>query len=308
MRTESRSGDMAAQQCPACGCACKYCNNPAIWGELGFNTSPKFRDASDQCQTSSTHPQQGSRPDSSKYHSSVQQPSVWTEQAFSSAGANHRTILIIGKVGVGKSTLANHILGRKDAKTRGTMEGVTRRAQALREIDGQGPGGITYRVKIVDVSAQYDSVPDQARIMQDLQSACNEPLNLVLFVVQRGRITRTEKKIFEIIVPKCPRIITSLIITNCEDLDDRAREEAIQDFKEDEYSKQMAQYIGNGVYTVGFPNLEKIKPRMREVYQEGITSDEELLQDIICKAKTVKSLDPSVSRSGTHSSWPCRQQ
>ena len=211
-----------------------------------------------------------------------------------------RNILILGKVGVGKSTIANHILGKSDAEARGPMEGVTRRSQALRIIPGQGPGGTKCKVMIIDISAQYDRMP-RTQLIEDLRSACSEPLNLVLFVVQKGRITQAERKAFEEIVPKFPTAITSLVITFCEDLDPQSRAEAIQIFREDDFSKQTARHFRN-VYTVGFPNLNKIKLRMREVYKEGIDEDERILRDIVCKAESPKPIDLQLSQSG------CRHQ
>ena len=217
-----------------------------------------------------------------------------------------RTILIIGKAGVGKETIAAQILNQGQSKASGSsIAGITRRSRALREFEGVNNENISCKIKIVDISAQYDKNP-QGNYRSDIRSACMEPLNLILFVVQRGRITKVERDVFSSIVQKCPPKITSLVISYCEDLDESGRDEIIKDFKEDSYSRSIADHIRNGFFAIGFPNLQTMKPKLRAVYKEGVENDLKQINKVIAKASNQATIPLSQEQLQDQFSFSCQ--
>lgn len=202
-----------------------------------------------------------------------------TEEMHMAAGQRgdmmKRSILIIGKVGVGKATIANKIVGYPAFPVRESMQGITRESEKMKTREVQG-----YSISIIDLTRQYDYQPQES-FAAELRQVCEKPLHSILFVIQKGRLTQGEKFIFEHIINNCPKnakAVSDLIITNCELEKDNARRKIKSDFETD--SNIIAQFV-QGIYTVGFPNTDRMKDGVRKMYDEVVENDMKRLHELI---------------------------
>ena len=218
-----------------------------------------------------------------------------------------RTVLILGKIGVGKSTIANQIFGRVVFPVRPSMEAMTRTSKELlcqNCIVPLSDTEMNVTIKIVDTTGQFATTQYAAR---DLISACNGQVHLICFVTQNGVIiTDAEKRAMKDIIRILNHHIDdhrlqhvlALIITNCEGLDKKARDGVIKDFKLGKDTEGIAAAMHNRIYTVGFPNTDKVIPALKDAYKEEIANDRKKLHELIIQSNSPISLNrPPYKRS-----------
>ena len=196
-----------------------------------------------------------------------------------------RNIVVLGKTGAGKSTVANQILGSDQFKVSTSTQSVTRRVT-----DGEAKvnvGDIDYNIKIIDTIGLFDSGPvTNKQVIQSIKSHFQkkvpESVNLVMFVFREGRFTVEEKNAFEYIITKFSKEISdisALIITNCELKSAKTREKIVAEFRGNPTTKPFADFVKKGIFAVGFPNIEEIDDEeLRPIIQERIKKDKEELQ------------------------------
>ena len=190
-------------------------------------------------------------------------------------------IVILGKVGVGKATLANHIVGRPEFTVGRSVDGFTRDVGQVRTSEGTTTSGIRYEIKIFDVLGQFQK-KEKDKYIEGLQEAFqSSDVNIILFVVQKGRLITEESKTLEKLAHYCPNNLLALVITGCEGLSEAAREEIREDVRTDDRSSKFAQKMGKGLYPVGFPNLDNISQHLIQEYKEEMAEDERELQKLI---------------------------
>ena len=199
-----------------------------------------------------------------------------------------RNIVVLGKTGAGKSTVANQILGKKHFKVSTSTQSVTRRiknGEARITVDD-----IDYNIKIIDTVGLFDtgSITNKQVIQlikSHFQEKVPEGVNLVLFVFKEGRFTDEEKLAFEYVIAKFSKEISdisALVITNCELKCEKARERIIDEFKRNPKTKPFAEFAKKGIYTFGYPNIEEIDDEeLRPIIQERIEKDREELQSFV---------------------------
>ena len=195
-------------------------------------------------------------------------------------------IVILGKVGVGKSTIGNVIAGPGESPfvVNRSMSAITRQANTLqRKVITSPRSGLKYDIRILDLLGQYES-QDTEKYIEGLRKAFADEVNLILFVIQTGRLITEESRILEKIANYCPDDLCALIITGCESHNEAARAEKIQDVLEDERSSKFAVRIndrGKGVHPVGFPDTEKMDSVFVQAYNEGIERDKATIHELI---------------------------
>ena len=123
-------------------------------------------------------------------------------------------------------------------------------------------------------------------------------LNLIIFVIRKGYLTDEDKKIFQVFMKNyvIARSISALVITHCEGLNNEACEHLVKNFRSNEDTKDIATFMGKGIYTVGFPDLTCCDDELVVPYSHRMEEDRlKLLQlikrssnstDIVDKAPT----------------------
>lgn len=203
--------------------------------------------------------------------------------------SDHRTVFLLGKIGVGKSTIGNQVFGITKFPVRASMDAMTRKLGEMLiqdhvvKLSDEGVN-VNVTIKIFDTALQYSSAEYP---LQDLLSACDGQCNVICFVFQNGISTQAEKAVLKAVTCHLPceaRKLFALIITNCEGLDKRARESVIEAFRQ-EHGDQIAGAISyDRMYTVGFPNIDKMLPTLKGVFMDGIAQDRQKLLGLIAQS------------------------
>ena len=212
-----------------------------------------------------------------------------------------RNVVVLGKTGAGKSTVANKIVG-KDVFVvgKGSVASVTKEPgskEAEHVVDN-----IQYHIKAIDTVGLFDTCnTSHAAIFRQAKAFFRdkvpEGISLVLFVFKEGRFTQEEKDTFHSLIENFgkERIsdISALIVTCCENMDSDARSAYVKELKEDPLTKPITSFMRKGIYTVGFPDVEKAGARLKPIYEESAKEDAEILRKLIqdCEDKMILSKD-----------------
>ena len=219
------------------------------------------------------------------------------ESASHSVGGR-RNIIVLGKTGCGKSTLANKIIGLNEEeapfKVKQSIESVTTKIESVIEHVKIGKG--VYVIHMIDTvgfcNAQSNGSKTDRSIAIDLKKHMRERayegINLIVFVFKRGRFSEEENRVFRIISQNFKDLVkecSCLVITNCDGLNEDAREKLILDFKTNELTKKFAEVMTKGIYTVGFPKVSDLSKRMKEAAIEDMKDDIAPIHDLITKSR-----------------------
>ena len=204
-------------------------------------------------------------------------------------------VLLLGKSGAGKSSVANHLL-RHDPLSpdappffvncevfqSGTREVTHKTVEFMWEND-------LYRVTVVDTPGLFDTCnPVFDRIVVPYIRENNLRIDLILFVTRKGCLTVEERKIFSLIMAKLrstPPFVSALVVTGCESDDATTREEFVQEFKVNPVTREIASQMGMGIYPVGFPPLSGLPPVFQQAYIPQMVKDRDMLLDLILQGR-----------------------
>lgn len=205
------------------------------------------------------------------------------------AAPQKRNIIILGRTGTGKKTIANKILGDERLPVDSAMTSVTREARPM-EAEVKVDDTIHYIIKIVDTLGPYSKKIDKTCIWDQISAHCTgacDEIHLILFTFRYGVYEQREIDIFtaicELYPDEIPKI-SALVITGCESLDEEGRENLRQELSTETITKRVVQLMKKGIVPVGFPNLKDIKPAFKEEYEKVIVSDANKLKDLVFKA------------------------
>ena len=192
-----------------------------------------------------------------------------------------RNILVIGKTGAGKSTVANKIIGQNVFTTSGSVESRTSVNSHCDVMVVDERNGNLYAIRMIDTIGFEDTGNEDRdktsneeiieSVKRYFQTYTPEGLHLIIFVYRKGRFTQEEKKVFDFIAEKFEadiKPLSALVITCCDNETDEAREEIISNFREKPLTRRIANLMGKGIYAVGFPDLENTIPHFRSTYRE----------------------------------------
>lgn len=200
-----------------------------------------------------------------------------------------RNVLVVGKSGAGKSTVCNQLLNIPDAFT----------VKEYHDDDKADPSCChkeskikaekkEYLFKVIDTIGYFDQNLSNKEILNKmktyLQANLSEGLNLIIFVFRRGRFTKEEEEAFKILTTHFQDSIpqfSALVITNCDESDDEGRQRFVEEFKANKKSKPIAEFMKKGIYPVGFPDIQKMKPKLRDAYMEDIQTDRNVLLEVV---------------------------
>lgn len=204
-----------------------------------------------------------------------------------------RNVVVLGKTGGGKSTVANKILETSPTQKqpfvvsdRKVTDSATARANAaityLKTTDG-----CQYYIKVIDTVGLFDTKGKTNKEILDatkqyIRDQIPDGVNLVLFIYRQGRWTKEEQDTFDFITKNFRNEISSisaLVITGCDGYDKPQKEDVIKDFTESK--PKIAGFMEKGIHPVGFPDLTKLKPKLKALYEEDARNDQEELRRLI---------------------------
>ena len=187
-----------------------------------------------------------------------------------------QNVVILGKVGAGKKTIANHIVGKDIFQT----ESASDARDGFCHYKDLSTENTHYRILTIDTEG-LDTGPCNPLpyIAQHFQT-----IHLIIFVTAKGRYTdeshnsfiRTVQSLHQRAKPFC-----ALIITHCEGITNESRQEIIDGFEVGSRSSEVAALMGKKIYTVGLRDISKVEPSMKESYQKGIAEDEKAIRRLV---------------------------
>lgn len=211
-----------------------------------------------------------------------------------------RCVVLMGKSGAGKSTVANMLVGH-DPMSEDPPFGVSNKvlASVTREVSHEMiefyHGNILYRVTVIDTVGLFDTEAEGNDIIfkkiEEYFKQHIDGINLILFVFKKNRFTKEEREVFSFIRNKFDQEISpisALAVTACEQDDADARKDFVEEFRSDPTSRDIARQMQKGIYPVGFPPLQKMKPALLPVYKESMDEDRETLMNLIIQSKDAR--------------------
>ena len=204
-----------------------------------------------------------------------------------------RNIILFGKTGSGKATVANHIFGSPEFSVSTSIGGITRSVKdsTARKKVSLGGSDLTYTIKLVDTAEASSTKLDTQRISSEVQNFAESVqssggIHLVLFVFSRGRFTKEDKNAYDFIIRKYQQYtnISALVITHCEGLDDSTRKKTVTEFQTEESTRSIANAMDKGILTVGFPDLTTVKEELKSTHKDTMKTDEETLKNLVVEA------------------------
>ena len=200
-----------------------------------------------------------------------------------------RTVLVVGKTGAGKSTVANKILGREVFTIKNVPTSVTSEVEAKCSLVYDEPSRTRYQFKVIDTLGVFDTNLKHdaviTKIKEFFQKDAPDGVNLVLFVFRKGRFTQEERQTFDYIIKNFKKEISNysaLVLTYCDVENDDANQQFRQSFEDE--ANDIADFMKKGIYMVGFPDLSNMKPRIKEAMEEDIKEHAKMLQKEVMKA------------------------
>lgn len=203
--------------------------------------------------------------------------------------SSRRNVVVVGKTGSGKSTVANYILstGDDEFEVSASFKSVTQRVSHADTVLTYDSG--IYSVTVLDTVGLFDTgMLSNKKIMDEVQDYAHkhapDGVNLVLFVMKKGRYSPEEKQAFDYISERLGRnisAVSALVLTHCDNEDEEARQSLVEDFTTGDMTSKMASCMEKGIYTVGFPDTGKMKQKMLALMQEDIEDDRQTLLKLI---------------------------
>lgn len=96
----------------------------------------------------------------------------------------------------------------------------------------------------------------------------------MLFVCRKGRFTEEERRTFDYIMKHLRKQICdfcALLFTHCETGSDSANQEFPISFEKE--ASDIVSFIKKGIYMFGFPDVSKMKLRIKEAMEEEVKEE-----------------------------------
>lgn len=215
--------------------------------------------------------------------------------AFRKTSNKQRNVIVLGKAGCGKSTLANKIIHQDDVFTVVDAYRVDTEDKAkfghVKEnvsIDGQ-----VYAINVIDtIGFQDRDGKSDSEIIKELkrQMKIRAPggVSLIIFVLRNGRFKSEESAVFKTITDNFSEVINKislLVITGCDGKSDEERRNIVEDFKVNSYTKDAADIMEKGIYCVGLPNINNLSEEIKQDTMDKMKSDMIPIHRVIAEAE-----------------------
>ena len=206
--------------------------------------------------------------------------------------ALERNVLLLGRTGVGKSTLGNHVSESDVFDVSSSPDPCTKEPSfTVFELPGEH---MTYKVKVIDTVGLFDGQKKAKKVIFELKSYLQKSfrggISLVLFVMKKGRYDEMEKKAFKFILDNFNKDvsgISALVITGCDSMSPERRQQYVQEFSTCQLTSSIAEFMQKGVITVGFPDvtgMDEDDP-LQKIFKRKIKEDAAVVRDVIIGAE-----------------------
>ena len=209
-----------------------------------------------------------------------------------------RCVVLMGKSGAGKSTVANMLVGHDPMSPYKPPFDVSDKvlASVTREVSDETiefwQDNILYRVTVIDTVGLFDTNAEgNDTIFEKIEEYLKnyvEGINLILFVFKKNRLTQEEQDVFSFIRSKFSREISpisALAVTGCESDSVGVREEIVEEFRSSDVTKDIALQMAKGIYPVGFPPIKRMQPAFQQAYKQIMAEDRKTLMDLIIQSR-----------------------
>lgn len=185
----------------------------------------------------------------------------------------HRSIVIFGRKGAGKSTVGNSL----SQSNKFPVGRILANKEEWPSRTDFVSNNVSYTFYMVDAIPRRRPTPGIFTFPENV--------SLMIFVFRYGCFTQEEKQFFERIIgifnEQQLKTIAALVVTGCDDLSEESKDEYIRRFKEDENSKKIARVMQRGIFCVTFPDESKLNMKQAEIYKEDIQGSHDMLQHVL---------------------------
>ena len=191
---------------------------------------------------------------------------------------DERNVVILGKAGSGKRTLGNRIAGEEifhhdHESLTGTGDVGVHYEQATRE-------GTLYRILTVDTESLHTRINDPIPYIKKYFKV----IHMIMFVIAKGRYTGESHRSLQDVIERLDqqaKSVSALVITHCESMNKPAREKIVAKFQDNSRSSEVADFMGKGIHTVGFPGTSDMLPSLIPAMEQQITHDEKSICELV---------------------------
>ena len=187
-----------------------------------------------------------------------------------------RNVVILGKVGTGKRTLGNHIVGQDIFQHESLFDA----GNPNYHYKEQWTGDTFYRILTVNIESLQTSYRNPLPYIRErLQT-----IHLIIFVIANGRYTdESHNSLMHAAQDLHPQAkpFSALVITHCEGITEKGRRDIVNEFKVNSRSSEVAAFIGKQIFAVGLPDISKVSRDFKATYQSGITKDEIAIRRLV---------------------------
>ena len=193
-------------------------------------------------------------------------------------------VLVLGRQGSGKSTVANHLVGAR------IFQRLDQRFAKKHHVALEESGNI-YDVQLVVSYGMFDDIEAIRTHVKDKLDS----ISLVIFVTNNDNLPKEEENAFKFYARryKASSIsqISALVITHCEGINGDKRRDLDRMFKNNSPTDSIAQFMGKGIYRVGLPTLSTVPEDLRPIYEGVATTDTTALRKMMFESTNKYAFD-----------------
>ena len=229
-------------------------------------------------------------------------------------------MVILGKPGVGKSTIGNQLIGCDLFQVGVDYETATNYSQT-----GE------LKVHLINTTSPTDQPRSRThkwckKMMESLtlgfvagratqpeeyyRSGILQSASLVIFVFRQERFTEDTKTQFEAaisVLGENASRVSALVITCCEGKTQEAKESIIKDFKTNLLTKDIAKFMQRGIYCVGFPDKTKIATNLVDIYAKDTEQSQKIVKSLVTKV-SIQIMDIAEVKHSSRGACSCNVQ
>ena len=199
-----------------------------------------------------------------------------------------RTVLLLGKSGSGKTSVAKQLCDSDDIKIGSQLDSSSKNEVYLHNVYCNDQ---KLRIKVLDTRGiqSKDDYESLLSIRDFVGTNAGNGVNLIIFVSKSGRFTKEEESIFSLLLdcfPKDAKPLSAFVLTNCDGKSKAMRHSIVEEFKTHEKTQKYALFMEKGIYTVAFPNIKEVDADETELIKKMILRDRLCLMNLIENSKS----------------------